>query len=195
MTSGTLEHTGECLARPSSLVTAVGALVALGCGAFAAVNVWFEITGKFDSGPYAADADALSVANWYVVVLKLVGVAAAILAVTQPPRFLRPGTVGMVLWAAFATLTTYVAGSLAEAVVILSGEAGDPESIDLASVGYVLAFALAAAGFGVLAVSYTRRARVRRRDILLGVCGAPLVLGSILVVLPALLRATGVLSG
>jgi hypothetical protein len=173
----------------------VGVLVAVWCGVFAAISVWFEVTDKFASGPYAADADALSVVNWYVAVLKLVGVAAAVLAVMEPPRFLRPNTVGVILWAGFATVTVYVAGSLAQAVAMLTGVAGDADRLDLASVGYVLAFLVAAAGFGVLALSYARRAGLGKRQVLLGVCGAPLVLGSVLVALPALLRATGLLSG
>jgi hypothetical protein len=162
---------------------------------FAAISVWFGVTDKFASGPHAADADALSVVNWYVAVVKLVGVAAAVLAVIEPPRFVRPSTVGVLLWAAFATVTVYVAGSLVQAVAMLTGVAGDAEHLDLASAGYVLAFLLAAAGFGLLAFSYAKRARLGRREVLLGVCGAPLVLGSILVVLPALLRATALLSG
>ena len=161
---------------------------------FAAISVWFEVTDKFASGPYAADADALSVVNWYVVVIKLVGVFVALLAVTEPPRFLRPTTVGVILWAGFATVTVYVTGSLAQAAAMLTGVAGDAERLDLASVAYVLAFVLAAAGFGLLAFSYAERADLGKRELLLGVCGAPLVLGSILAVLPAVLRATGMLS-
>jgi hypothetical protein len=194
MTSDTLEDALPRVVPPSAFVTAVGALVAVWCLVFAGISVWFEVTDKFASGRYAADADALSVANWYVVVIKLVGVAAAVLAVSEPPRFLRPSTVGVVLWAGFATVTVYVAGSLAQATAMLTGVAGDAERLDLASVGYVVAFILAAAGFGILAFSYAGRAGLGRREVLLGVCGAPVVLGSVLVALPALLRATGVLA-
>jgi hypothetical protein len=161
---------------------------------FAAISVWFEVTDKFDTGPYAGDADALSVVNWFVAVVKVVGVVAAVLAVTQPPRLVRPSTVGVLLWAACATVTVYVAGSLVQAVGMLAGVAGDAERLDLASVGYVAAFLGAAAGFGVLAFSYSRRAHLGRREVLLGVCGAPLLLGSILVLLPAVLSAAGLLS-
>jgi hypothetical protein len=58
----------------------------------------------------------------------------------------------------------------------------------------VLAFLLAAAGFGILATSYARRAELGAREMLIGVCGAPVVLGSVFVVLPAILRAVGLLS-
>jgi len=194
MTSETVEHIRR-LDPPSTFVTAVGALVAVWCAVFAAISVWFEVTDRFAAGPHAADADALSVVNWYVAGVKVVGVAAAVLAVTEPPRFVRPSTVGVLLWAAFATVTVYVAGSLVQAVAMLTGVAGDAERLDLASAGYVLAFLLAAAGFGLLAFSYSRRAHLGRREVLLGVCGAPLLLASILFVLPALLRAAGLLSG
>ncbi|WGX94549.1 hypothetical protein [Nocardioides sp. L-11A] len=187
-------HTRPGVAPPPPFVTAVGASVAVWCGVFAAISVWFEVTDKFASGPHAADADALSVVNWYVAAVKLVGVATAVLAVVEPPSFLRPRVVGVLLWAAFATVTIYVAGSLAQAVAMLTGMAGDAERLDLASAGYVLAFLLAAAGFGLLAFSYAGRAGLGKREVLLGICGAPLVLGSILVVLPMLLRATGLLS-
>ena len=43
------------------------------------------------------------------------------------------------LWAAFATLAVYVVGSIAQAVVMLTGVAGDAEQLDASAVGYVLA--------------------------------------------------------
>lgn len=194
MADDTLEYSANRVTQPSAFVTVVGALVALWCATFAAINIRFEVTDKFGSSPYAADADALSVANWYVVGIKLIGVAAAVLAVIEPPRFVRPSAVGAVLWAGFATVAVYLTGSLGQAVVMLTGVAGDAERLTLASAGYVLAFVLAVAGFGVLAFSYARRAGLGRREVLLGVCGAALVLGSIFVALQALLRAMGLLS-
>ena len=178
------------LAPPGTLVKVVGALVALWCAVFAFISFWFEVTDRFASGPHAADAAALSVVNWYVFALKLVGMVAAALATTRPPRFLGAPLIGVFLWAAFATVTIYVLGSLTQAVVMM---AGDARRIDAASVGYVFAFLLATAGFGVLAISYSRRASLGKRELIMGICGAPLVLGSILVVLPALLKAAGVL--
>lgn len=181
------------LAPPTRFVTGVGVLVALWCAAFAFISFWFEVTDRFASGPYAEEAAALSVANWLVLGVKLVGVAAAVLAITQPPKFLGAPLVGIILWAGFATVGIYVLGSLTQAVVILTGIAGDADQIDAASVGYVLAFLLATAGFGVLAVSYARRAGLGKRELIVGFCGGPLVLASILVVLPALLTAAGLL--
>ena len=46
---------------------------------------------------------------------------------------------------------------------MITGIAGDAGRIDAASVGYVLAFLLATIGFGVLAISYARRASLGKR--------------------------------
>ena len=179
---------------PGRLVVAIGLLVALWCAAFAVISVWFELTDYFGVGPYADNAAALSVANWLVTVLKVLGAAVALLAVSRTPRFLAPRIVGTLLWAAFATLAVYVVGSIAQAVVMLTGVAGDAEQLDGSAVLYVLAFLLGATGFGILAISYARRAGLGARVMLIGVCGGPVVLGSALVVLPAILRAVGLLS-
>jgi hypothetical protein len=173
-------------------VVAVGVLVALWCAGFAAISVWFELTDHFSTGRYADDRAAISVVNWFVVVLKLVGMAIALAAVH--PRLVAPRTVGTLLWAAFATLTVYVAGSIIQAFVMLAGIAGDADQVDAGSVAYVLAFVLAATGFGILATTHARRAGLGTRVKVVGACGAPLVLASVLVILPAILRALGVLS-
>ena len=57
--------------------------MALSCLGFAAVNVLFEITDYFVGGPYAEYASEISVANWSVVVLNVVGAAAALLSVAK----------------------------------------------------------------------------------------------------------------
>jgi hypothetical protein len=180
---------------PGPFVVAVGLVVALWCAGFAGMSVWFEFTDHFGVGEYADDATAISVVNWLVTALKVVGAALALLAVSRTRPFLAPGIVGALLWAAFATLAVYVAGSIIQAVVMLLGVAGDPDQVDAAAVGYVLGFLLGATGFGILATSYARRAGLGARVMLIGVCGAPVVLGSVLVLLPAILRAVGLLSG
>lgn len=181
------------VAVPGRALVAVGVLVALWCAAFAAISVWFELTNYFGTGRYADDETAISVVNWFVAVLKLAGVVLAVLAVH--PRLVAPRTVGALLWAAFATLTLYVVGSITQAFVILAGIAGDANEIDAWSVAYVLAFTLAAAGFAILATSHARRAGLGTRIKVIGACGAPLVLGSVLVILPAILRGVGLLCG
>lgn len=170
-------------------------LVAAGCAGFAAINVWFELTDRFEAGPHAADALALSVVNWYVVVVKLVGAAIALLAVTPPTRLAGPRQLGVLLWAAFATVAIYVLGSTAQAIGMMTGLTPGADRLDAAAVGYVGGFLLATAGFGVLAGSYARRAGLGRLELLLGLAGAPVVLGSILLALPAILRTNGLLSG
>lgn len=179
---------------PGLFVVAVGVLVALWCVGFAAISVWFELTDHFGAGQYADDASALSVANWFVTVLKVGGAAVALLAVSRRPRFLAPRIIGALLWAAFGTLAVYAVGNVIQAVVLLNGGAGAAQQIDASAVGYLLAFLLAAAGFGILAISYFRRAALGIRVMLIGLCGAPVVLGSVLVVLPAILGALGLLS-
>jgi hypothetical protein len=190
-------HSTSAEPRPPAptgpFVVTVGLLVALWCAGFAAISVWFELTDHFGVGQYADDAAALSVANWLVTVLKVAGAAVALLAVSRTPRFLAPAVVGTLLWAAFSTLAVYVVGSIAQAVVMLTGVPGDAERLDASAVGYVLAFLLAATGFGILATSYARRAALGARVLLIGVCGAPVVLGGVFVVLPAILRAVGLL--
>ena len=179
---------------PGPFVVAVGLLVALWCAGFAAISVWFEFTGYFGVGQYADDATAISVVNWFVAVLKVLGAAVALLAVSRTPRFLAPKIVGTLLWAAFATLAVYVVGSITQAVVMLAGIAGDADQVDARSVAYVLAFVLAAAGFGILATSHARRAGLGTRIKVIGACGAPIALASVLVIVPAILRAVGLLS-
>jgi hypothetical protein len=167
--------------------------MAVWCAGFAAVSIWFEVTDHFAAGEFAESASGLSVVNWVVTAVKGLGVAVALLAVVHRPWLLSPRTVGTLLWAAFATTSIYVLGSTAQAVTLVTGLSGDAEQIDVASVAYVLLFVLAASGFGVLAVSYARRAGLGKCEKILGAIGAPIVLGGILVALPALLAAMGLL--
>jgi hypothetical protein len=178
---------------PSTSVRLTAAVMALWCAGFAAISVWFEVTDHFGTGRYADDAAGLSVANWIVTALKLLGVVVATLSVARRPRVLAPRSVGVMLWTAFATTGVYVLGSVVQALVMVAGLAGDPDEVDAAAVTYVVLFGLAAAGFGVLAFSYARRARLGKREMLLGAVGAPVVLAGVLVVLPTILAAAGLL--
>lgn len=183
------------LAPPATpFIKVIGILIALWCAAFAVINIWFESSDYFAQGPHAADAAALSVVNWYVVAVNVLGIAVALLAIRQPRSARTATLVGMTLWAAFATIGIYVVGSLVQIITMLVGIMGDPSKLTLGSVGYVLAFSAAGTGFGILAVSYKRRTSLRTLAVVLGILGAPLMLGSILVFLPALLRMAGLLS-
>lgn len=168
-------------------------LTALWCAGFAVVNTAFEFTDHFAGGPHAEYARGLAVMDWFVVALKIVGAAVALLSIAKRPRFVAPSKLAVVVWGAFATLGLYVAGSVVEAVGMLTGLVGSPDDIDAAGVAYVSLFLVAAIGFGVLAVSYSRRHQVRKSRAVLGVLGAPLLLGLILLVVPALLAALGLM--
>ena len=90
-------------------------------------------------------------------------------------------------------LAVYAAGSVVQVVAMAWGLAGSADQIDLAGVAYVLFFLLVAAGFGVLAISYSRRFRLQTGVIVLGALGAPVALGVILLAVPMLLAALGFL--
>ena len=181
-------------APPTKSVTAVGIIIAVWCAGFAAISIWFEATNYFKTGEYAESAAGLSVANWVVTAIKAVGVGVALLAVDHRPRLLAPRVVGTLLWAAFATTGVYVLGSALQSALMLAGLVGDADEIGFAAVSYVVLFLVAAVGFGILAISYARRAGLGKREMLLGAVGAPVVLGGVLVVLPAILTASGLLA-
>jgi hypothetical protein len=174
-------------------VTVTGVLVALCLFGFAVVNIVFELTDHFAGGRYADYAAAFTVMNWLVVCLKLVGAAVALLSVTTRPFFPSKAVLAVFLWGAFATLTVYALGSVAQAIGIVFELTDNSEQIDLAATAYLLFFLLIACGYGVLASSYARRHCLPKRLAVLGVLGAPVVLGLVLVVIPMLLTAVGIM--
>ncbi|GAA1455017.1 hypothetical protein [Nocardiopsis tropica] len=174
-------------------MTAIGLLMALWCVGFAVFNVVFEITDRFADGAYADYSSAITVMNWLVVGLKVLGAAVALLSVAKRPTFVPPALLAVAVWAVFATLGLYAAGSVVQVVGMVSGLVGGVDQIDAAGVGYVLLFLLAAAGFGILAVSHSRRNGLRKGFAVLGVLGAPAVLGLVLLAVPALLAALGLM--
>jgi hypothetical protein len=180
-------------ARPAPAVVTTGALAALCCIGFAAVNIAFEMTGRFSDGPYADYASGISVMNWFVAGLKGLGAAAALLSLTARPRLLPARALGVTLWGAFALLGLYALGSVVEAIAMVSGLAGDADEITPAGVAYVSFFLLLAVAYGVLAISHSRRFGLGRRTAVLGVLGAPVLLAVILLVIPAVLVAFGLM--
>lgn len=177
------------------VVTAIGMVMALWCLGFAMVNLVFEITGHFAGGAYAHYASGISVMDWLVAGLKVLGAAVALLSVARRPRHVSSAVVTVLVWAAFATLTVYVLGSLAEAAGMGLGLIGGADQIDTASVAYVLFFLVAAVGYGVLAISYSRRHPHGKGLVILGLLGGPATLGLLLLAIPALLAALGLLPG
>jgi hypothetical protein len=183
----------QAQSSPGPVVRATGMLMALWCLGFAVINLVFEITGHFASGAYAHYTSGISVMNWLVVVLKVVGAAVALLSIARRPRLVSPAVVTVSVWAAFGTLAVYGLGSVAQAAAMGLGLIGGAGQIDAASIGYVLLFLAAAAGYGVLAISYSRRHPRSKGLAVLGVLGAPVVLGLLLLAIPALLAAFGLL--
>jgi hypothetical protein len=185
---------GDPMMSPTGLgVTVIGVLVALCCIGFAVVNIFFETTDYFAGGPYDQYGSAFTVMNWLVAALKVVGATVALLSVAQRPRFVTPSVVAVLVWGAFATIALYAIGGIVEAVGMTLGLSGTADQIDIAEVGYLSFFLLLAAGFGVLATSYSRRQHMLKRFAVLGTLGAPVVLGLILLAVPALLAAFGLL--
>jgi hypothetical protein len=179
------EPTTPVPARASRLIRAVAWVMAAWCLGFAAVNIAFQVTGRFASGPYAELAAGIAVMDWMVVGLKVLGAAVAVRAVVaRPPTAVRT----VLVWGAFALLGLYSAGNVVELVGMLLSE---PGGIELRSLAYIVFFLAGAVGFGTLAVSYSLRTRARRGHAVLGVLGAPLVLGALLVAAPAVLTAMG----
>lgn len=174
-------------------VTVIGVLMALWCIAFAVVNIVLEVTDYFAGGPFAEYTAGITVMNWLVVGFKTLGAAVALLPVVNIPKLHLPALMTMLVWGAFATLGLYALGSVTQALGMFSGFAGTADQINLAGVGYVFMFLLAAAGYGFLAVSYSRRYGTRRIYAVLGVVGAPVVLGLILIAVPMLLFTLGLI--
>jgi hypothetical protein len=181
--------------RPRPVVTAVAVLMALWCIGFAVVNLVFEVTGHFASGAYAYYPSGISVMDWLVAGLKALGAAVALMSVARRPALVSPAVVTVLVWAAFATLGVYVLGSVAEAAGMGLGILGGAGQIDTRSVAYVLFFLAAAVGYGILATSYSRRHPGGRGPVILGVLGAPALLGLLLLAVPAMLAAFGLLPG
>lgn len=183
----------EGAVQPRPAIIMLGRVLALGCLAFALVNVVLELTGHFTRGPLAAYATATSVMDWLVVGVKIVAAAVTLLVVARRPRFVSPSVLTALIWGAFALLAVYTVGNLAETVGMVTGLAGSPDQITVRNIGYVLFFLLGAIGYGVLAVSYSRRAGVRAVPIVVGIVGGPATIGLLLFAIPALLSLLGVL--
>ncbi|GLY89630.1 hypothetical protein [Actinoallomurus iriomotensis] len=185
----------EAQIRPGAGVILTAVLVALFCLGFAVVNVVFESTDRFADGTYSEYVSGLTVMNWLVVGLKVLGAVVALLSIADRPRLLSPGCLGVLVWGAFALLSLYVLGSLVEAVGIGLGLMGSTDQLTIRSIAYVLFFLLLAAGYGVLTVSYQRRHGLNRGVAILGILGAPVLLGALLVAVPTLLTVLGVMPG
>jgi hypothetical protein len=188
---------------PPVPVRAVGYAAASWCVGFAAVSAWQVAAGPIGQPGqrYAADAPGLAVVGVLVGVLKLAGAAVALAAVRvrlgslrRPPRLL-----GVALWGAFGLLGLYSAGNLAITAGTVSGLLAPSAAwtaaggVTARAIGYVLFFLAGSVLFGVLAVWFHRRHRLRWTSAVAGLAGAPLLLALLLAVAPAILGRWGLL--
>ena len=181
------------LLRPASRVVRLLAWgLAVATVAFAIVNVVFEVTGRFEGGRLSEYASGLSIANWFVAGLKVLGASVAVLSTTRQ-SWISPRAVNILIWGAAGTLGVYSLGSVGQAVAMTTGFAGSRTQIGPASTAYLLAFLLAATGFVVLAISHSRRSNLGAGPAIVGSLGGTIVLGIILVALPMLLAALGIM--
>jgi hypothetical protein len=178
---------------PPASVRASGYTAAAWCLGFAAVSAW-----QLAAGP----ALGLAIMIVLVGVLKLAGAAVALSAVLAPPWLHRRPRqlLGVALWGAFGLLALYSAGNLVITVGTESGLLAPSAAwtaaggVTVKAVGYVLFFLAGAALFGVLAVWFHRRHHLGWASAVVGLAGAPLLLGLLLAVAPAVLGRWGLLS-
>ncbi|MCH6164955.1 hypothetical protein [Pseudonocardia alaniniphila] len=96
----------------------------------------------------------------------------------------------MLVRGAFALLDLYSAGNVVELAAMA---VSDPVGIAMRFLACLVFFLAGAAGYGALAVSYSRRTHASRSHAVLGVLGAPLLLAALLIAAPAALAAMGLL--
>jgi len=186
------EPVSDRVRRASKMIELMAWILASGAVAFAIVNIAFEMTGRFEEGPLSEFSAGLSIVNWFVAALKVLGAAVALLSIARRPC-VSARVVNTLIWGASAVLGVYSLGSVGQAIGMATGLAGSSEQIDPAGITYVLAFLLAAAGFAVLAISHTRRSELGVGPAIVGSIGGVVLLGIILVALPMLLSAVGIM--
>jgi hypothetical protein len=186
---------------PPTAVRALGYTAAAWCLFFAAVSAWQVVAGPPAGQRLAADAAGLAIMSALVGVLKLAGAAVALAAVLAPPGLPRRPRqlLGVTLWGAFGLLSLYSAGNLVITVGTVSGLLA-PSAAWTAAGGVtakailsVLFFLAGAALFGVLAVWFHRRHQLGWTSAVAGLAGAPLLLGLLLAVAPAVLGQWGLM--
>lgn len=199
------DHGGRGRGRPLPPVPvrAVGYAAAAWCAGFAGVSAWQVAAGPTGQPEqrYAAYAAGLAVIGVVVGLLKLAGAAVALAAVRARPGWPRRRLqlLGVALWGAFGLLGLYSAGNLAITAGTVSGLLAPSAAwtaaggVTARAILYVLFFLAGTALFGVLAVWFHRRHRLRWTSAVVGLAGAPLLLALLLGAAPALLGRWGLL--
>ena len=181
--------------RPSTAERATAYAVAAWSLAFAAVNVVQLTTGELAEGELAGHGTGLVVMAVLVLVLKLVAAGVALAAVRPASGPSWP--LATALWGAASLLVLYSLGNIAITAATLSGLVEPSAAWEAAggvtgrSLTYLVFFLAAAPLFTALALFYQRRLRPPRSALVVGIVGAPLLLGAVLGGAPGLLRALG----
>jgi hypothetical protein len=192
---------GQPAPAPTPRLRALGYTAAAWCLGFAAVSAWQVVAGPPAGRRLAAYASGLAILSALVGVLKLAGAAVALAAVLAPPGLPRRPLqlLGVALWGAFGLLGLYSAGNLVITVGTVSGLLAPSAAwtaaggVTARAVLYVLFFLAGASLFGVLAVWFHRRHHLGWGSAVAGLAGAPLLLGLLLAVAPAILGRWGLL--
>lgn len=160
-------------------VAAYGAAVwAVG---FAGVNIYLQIVG-IDSGQIQRNWTAFTIANLGVVMLKLLGAAAAVATVQTRGRRVPAPLLAIVAWGAAGMLLLYATIGLLSAVltgaltttVLAGGTFRVPAWV------YLGFFALGGVLFAATAWRHQQRTATSWLYTLVGLLGAPLLLGAVL---------------
>lgn len=184
------QRPGRAVTQP---VRVVGYTVAAWCLGFAAVSGWQLVTGPEPGDPFTDYAGGIAVMIILVGALKILGAVIALLAIRSQPLRMPPRLLAIGLWGAFGLLAVYAAGSIALAVGNMTGLTEPTAAWESAggitprSILYVLFFLAGAILFGVLAASFHRRNRTPWTAAAIGLLGAPLLLGIVLVIAPSIL--------
>jgi hypothetical protein len=179
--------------RASPSIRATGVAFAAWCLAFAAVNAWQLATGRLPGDEVPAYATVFVVESVVVLLIKLVAAGVALCSLRSLPRAGARALLGAALWGAASTLGLYSAGSLTIAIGTVTGLVEPSAAWEAAggvtprSIAYVLFFLVGAGMAAALATSFHRRHRLGWKVVATGAAVAPLLLGGLLVILPALL--------
>lgn len=183
------------VASPAIRIT--GILLAAWCLGFAAVNAWQLATGRLTDDRFSGHTTALMVASILVLLLKLLGAGMALASLRSVHHRWVRWLLGAALWGAASTLALYSAGNLVITVGTVTGLLAPTAAWESAggftvrAVAYVLFFLAGAAMFAALTVSYHRRHRLHWTAVAAGAAGSPMLLGGLLVVVPALVKTVG----
>lgn len=184
---------------PSAAVRVTSHVLVAWCLGFAAVNGWHLVSGGPSGTVLSEHVVGVTVVSVLVLLLKLVGAGMAVAAVRATPRARASWLLAVGLWGAAGLLVLYSLGNVLITVGTVSGLLEPTPAWEAAggvtgrAVSYLLFFLVAAPMFTAVAASYQRRLRPHRSAVAAGVVGAPVLLGVLLVALPAVLSASGLL--